>query len=130
MVPEQSGDWINRRPDELVSLLNLSTKKLAPNVGLQSNQSKFNIIEFNQIKFLNIFPGFSVGDELGFRQSLSNLEGNKRRSAGDPGRSTPLQSITAGREVCKNTFTTSSRYNKSKCGACTLGSARAAGMSE
>lgn len=26
--------------------------------------------------------GFSVGDELGFRQSLSNVEGNKRRSVG------------------------------------------------
>lgn len=26
------------------------------------------------------FSGFSVGDELGFGESLGNLEGNKRRS--------------------------------------------------
>lgn len=30
---------------------------------------------------LLLFIGLSVGDELGFTQSLSNVEGNKRRSA-------------------------------------------------
>lgn len=27
-----------------------------------------------------LFSGFSVGDELGFGESLGNVEGNKRRS--------------------------------------------------
>lgn len=34
-------------------------------------QSKLNLL---------LTPGFSVGDELGFGQSLSNVESNKRRS--------------------------------------------------
>ncbi|XP_012265861.2 basic-leucine zipper transcription factor A isoform X2 [Athalia rosae] len=51
--------------------------------------------------FLFVVVGFSVGDELGFRDSLSNLESNKRRSTQVRGNSIPI-GTTANTGVSRN----------------------------